>query len=79
MELQRDIVYVSSFLRSFQVREVKYTDVKSNSVKVNMLVAQSYLTLCDPMDCSPPGPSKHGIHQARILEWFAIPFSRGSA
>ena len=41
-----------------------------------MLVAQSYLTLCVPMDCSPPGTSVHGILQARILEWVAIPFSR---
>ena len=32
---------------------------------------------CDPMDCSPPGSSVHGILQARILEWVAIPFSRG--
>ena len=32
---------------------------------------------CDPMDCSPPGSSVHGILQARILEWRAIPFSRG--
>ena len=36
-------------------------------------------TLCDPMDCSPPGSSVHGILQARILEWVAIPFSRGSS
>jgi len=43
------------------------------------LVAQSCLTLCDPMDCSPPGLSVHGISQARILEWVAIPFSRGSS
>ena len=35
-------------------------------------VAQSCLTLCDPMDCSPPGSSVHGILQARILEWVAI-------
>ena len=40
---------------------------------------QSYLTLCDPMDCSPPGSSVHGILQARILEWGAMPPSRGSA
>ena len=33
---------------------------------------------CDAMDCSPPGSSVHGILQARILEWVAIPFSRGS-
>ena len=37
------------------------------------------LILCDPMGCSPPGTSLHGIFQARILEWFAIPFSRGSS
>ena len=42
-----------------------------------MLVTQSCLTLCDPMDCSPPGSSLPGIFQARILEWVAIPFSRG--
>ena len=39
---------------------------------------QSCPTLCDPMDCSPPGSSVHGILQARILEWVAMPFSRGS-
>ena len=43
------------------------------------LVTQSCLTLCHPMDCSPPGSSVHGILQARILEWVAIPFSRGSS
>ena len=43
------------------------------------LVAQSCPTLCDPMDCSPPGPSVHGILQARILEWVAMPSSRGSS
>ena len=36
-------------------------------------------TLCDPVDCSLPGPSVHGILQARILEWVAVPFSRGSS
>ena len=36
------------------------------------LVTQLYPTLCDPMDCSLPGPSVHGILQARILEWIAI-------
>ena len=43
------------------------------------LLAQSRLTLCDPMDCCPPGSSVYGILQARILEWVAIPFSRGSS
>ena len=45
--------------------------------KVEVLVAQSCLTLCNPMNCSPPGSSVHGILQARILEWVAIPFSWG--
>ena len=42
-------------------------------------VAQSCPTLCDPMDCSLPGFSVHGILQARVLEWFTISFSRGSS
>ena len=42
-------------------------------------VAQSCPTLCDPMDCSPPGSSIHGVLQAIILEWVAISFSRGSS
>ena len=43
---------------------------------VVVLVAKLCLTLCDPMDCSPPGSSVHGISQARILEWVVVPFSR---
>ena len=42
-------------------------------------VAQSCPTLCDPVDCSLPGFSIHGILQARILEWVTISFSRGSS
>ena len=42
-------------------------------------VAQSCLSLCDPLDCSSPGSSLHGIFQARILEWVAISYSRGSS
>ena len=45
----------------------------------SVLVAQSCPTLCNPMDCSPPGSSVHGIFQARILEWVAIRFSRESS
>ena len=44
-------------------------------VKSESEVAQSCLTLCDPMDCSPPGSSIHEIFQARVLEWNAITFS----
>ena len=42
-------------------------------------VAQSCLTLCDPIDCSLPGSSVHGIFQAIVLDWIAISFSRGSS
>ena len=42
-------------------------------------VAQSCPTLCDPVDCSLPGSSVHGIFQAIVLEWIAISFSRGSS
>ena len=44
-------------------------------VKSGSEVAQSCPTLCDPMDCSPPGSLVHGIFQARVLEWGAIAFS----
>ncbi|CAM9452049.1 unnamed protein product [Rangifer tarandus platyrhynchus] len=50
-----------------------------SEVKVKVLVAQSCLTFCNPMDCSLPGSSLQGICQARILEWVAISFSRGSS
>ena len=46
---------------------------------MSCLVTQLYLTLSDPMDCSPPGSPVHGISQARILKWVASSFSRGSS
>ena len=42
-------------------------------------VTRSYLTFCNPMNCSPPGFSVHEIFQARILEWVAMSYSRGSS
>ena len=48
-------------------------------VKKKSEVAQSCPTLCDPVDCSLPGSSVHGIFRARILEWVTISFSRGSS
>ena len=65
----------SMLLRSLHVflwLDRSFLVVKSES-------AQSCPTLLDPMDCSPPGSSVHGILQARILEWVAISFSRGSS
>ena len=57
-----------------------YTSLRVNvALCVCVLVTQSCPTLCDPTDCSPPGFSVHGILQARILEWIAIPFSRGTS
>ena len=49
------------------------------NVSIVSEVAQPCPTLCDPMDCSLPGSSVHGIFQARILEWVAVSFSRGSS
>ena len=58
-------------------KKTKLVNLKWNVVKV--IVAQSCLTLWDPMDYSPPGSSVHGIFQVRKLEWVAISFSRGSS
>ena len=52
--------------------------MESNAICCCCLVAKSGLTLCDPMDCSSPGSSVHGISQARILERVAIAFSRNA-
>ena len=49
--------------------------LQCKKVKSESEIAQSCLTLCDPMDCSLPGSSVHGIFQARVLEWGAIAFS----
>ena len=48
-------------------------------MEVKVFVPQSCLTLCYPMDCRLPGSTAHGTLQARILEWAAIPFARGSS
>ena len=51
----------------------------SDNACVDTKSLQSYPALCNPMEHSPPGSSIHGIIQARILEWVAIPFSKGSS
>ena len=48
-------------------------------LKCEVVVAQLCSSPCDPMNCSPPGSSVHGIFQARTLEWFAMLFCRGSS
>ena len=60
-----DLLFKTHKAWEFEIGEVKVT--------------QFCLTLCNSMDCSPPGSSAHGILQARILEWVAISFSRGSS
>ena len=59
--------------------KIKFFPVFLGIVESKVNVAQSCTTLCDPMDCSLPGSSVHGIFQARILEWVAISFSRRSS
>ena len=49
------------------------------AISVHAKSLQLCWTLCDPMDCSLPSSSVHGILQAKTLEWVAIPFSRGSS
>ena len=52
-----------------------FNGMQSNQIVSTAKSLQSCLTLCDPMDCSPPGFSIPGILQARTLEWVAISFS----
>ena len=66
----RQILYQLSYERS----PLHY--YSSHQVCVCAKSLQSCLTLSDPMDCSPPGSSVHGILQARVLEWVAMPSSR---
>ena len=56
-----------------------YSPQVAGSDTTERLHFQSCLTLCDSVDCSPPGSSVRRIFQARILEWVAISFSRGSS
>ena len=65
------------FLLNFYVKQNMYMFRFTSKVKESESeVAQSCPTLCDPMVCSPPDSSVHGIFQARILGWVAISFSR---
>ena len=69
----RDILIVQQ--PPLQIRMIVYKCIKH----IKVLVTQSCPTLCKPMDCTPPGSTVHAISQARILEWVAISFSRGSS
>ena len=65
-------------LWEFLIRIMGISDLHLTGV-VRVLVTQSCPTLCNPIDCSLPGSSVHGILQARILGWVASPLSRGSS
>ena len=60
----------------FTIIKLMYYNKKTKGI---VKVAQSCLTLCNPMNCRLTGSSVHGILQARILGWVALPFSRGSS
>ena len=68
--------------KRYKMIKKKKTNPKPNCYFWSAVLHAKSLQLCptlwDPMDCSPPGSSVHGILQARILEWDAMPFSRGS-
>ena len=67
---------VNPFSQNYQDDIDKISSIKAFSCESESEVAQSCPTLCDPMDCSPPGSSVHGILQARVPpEWAAISFS----
>ena len=68
-------IYSSLFIVSVSKR----LETSQTSIKEGMLSCFSCPTLCNPVDCSQPGSSVHGILQAWILEWVAISFSRGSS
>ena len=55
-----------------------FVNLLTDKMNRRMVHIQPCPTLCDPVNCSPPGSSVQGISQARILEWVAIYFSRGS-
>ena len=84
MSTFRDVVLRSWFLNTIVTHTHTYIYTYINThvcvcAFLCVLIAQSFPTLCDPMGSSLPGTSVYGILQARILEWVAIPFSRGSS
>jgi len=67
----------SRYTKRFRQGSCIIINIKILILSYVSVVIQSCPILCDPVDCSLPGSSIHGIHQARILEWVAISFSRG--
>ena len=67
------------WMRKLRLWQLKIIAFHKKASQGGSEVPQSCLTLCDQMDCSLPGSSVHGVIQARIMEWVAISFSRGSS
>ena len=78
-ELNLEQAEIKKIMLMAQDLEPKALDQEELAFRTKLLIAQSCQTLGNPMDCSPPGSSVHGILQARILEWVAISVSRGSS
>ena len=77
LQYYRQIIYQLGHQGSLYI--LYYTKFKNiPTLKVKVLITQSCPTLCNLMDCSPPGSSVHRILQVRTLEWVSSPFSRGS-
>ena len=76
MILGRKIVFI---LAHFMLKCYIQTEVVEDMTGMHAKLLQVCPTLCDPRDCSPPGSSVHGILQARLLEWVAMPSLRGSS
>ena len=77
MDVFKGHLYIHVHLKSVYLYRDRQ-DIYEKTLRL-CLVAQSCLTLCDPVDCSLPGSSVHGILQARIVEWVDMPSSRGSS
>ena len=80
LQLLKELTYF--ILRNVPLSQTWRTNLWTQwgeGVKVKVLVVPWCSTFCNPMNCSPSGSSAHGILQARILEWVAISFSRGSS
>ena len=79
LTLKQQIVIEDQLFTKHSFKHLKDVNVtKIQFLFSSALILQLvHVTLCDPIDCSPPGPSVHAIFQARILEWATIPFSKG--
>ena len=78
MEVGNSVEMMLLYQEMHAVQESGVVEPVGKALYLKMKV-KSCPTLCNPMDCSLPGSSVHGIFQARVLEWVAISFSRGSS